>query len=88
MIHTKAVATQDTVGWERVCHIDIMKEPKSWRRGLCRLGIPWPVDPGLVKQNATEEGWAYNCYVNRKVEEYFVPRLNAALKDHLKLFDQ
>ena len=88
MIHTKAVATQDTGGWERVCHIDNLKEPKTWRRGLCRLGIPWPVDPGLVKHNATEEGWAYNCYVNRKVEEYFVPRLDAALKDHIKLFDQ
>ncbi|GKY99561.1 hypothetical protein MPSEU_000910400 [Mayamaea pseudoterrestris] len=87
MIHSKAVATQDTVGWERVCHIDIQKETNKWKRGLCRLGVPWPVDPGLIKQNATEEGWAYNCYVNRKVEEYFVPRLYGALKDQLKIFN-
>lgn len=87
MIHTKAVATQDTSGWERVCHVDIFREPNLRRRGLCRLGVPWPADPGLIKQNGTEEGWAYNCYVNRKVEEYFVPRLNAGLSKHLDFFE-
>lgn len=86
MIHSKAVATQDTARWETVCHIDYLADKRH--RGLCRLGIPWPVDPGLIKANATAEGWAYNCYVNQKVEEYFVPQLKAALKDNLKFFDQ
>jgi hypothetical protein len=86
MIHSKAVARQDTNQWEKVCHIDNQKMPEE-RRGLCRLGVPWPKDPDIAKLNATKEGWAYNCYVNEKVETYFVPRLEKALKERLKLLD-
>lgn len=87
MIHTKAVARQDTSNWESVCHIDNLSLPKE-ERGLCRLGVPWPKDLKKVAKNATEEGWAFNCYVNEKVETLFVPQLNAALKEKLHYFDQ
>jgi hypothetical protein len=50
------------------------------------LGIPWPDDPELAKNNATKDGWMYNCYVNKKVEELFVPRLEEALKERMRLF--
>ena len=86
MIHTKAVAMQDTNGWERVCHINAQSLPKR-RRGLCRLGVPWPDDPEEAKANATKEGWAYNCYVNKKVDDYFVPRLKEKLEEHSHFFD-
>lgn len=79
MIHTKAVAIQDTSGWQRVCHINNTYAPKD-QQGLCRLGVPWPKDPELAKRNATKDGWAFNCYVNEQVENYHVPRLDAELK--------
>ena len=86
MIHTKAVAVQDTVAWEKVCHINVTKLPKR-QQGLCRLGVPWPKDHDMSKPNATEEGWAFNCYVNEKVEDYFIPKLDAALAPHAHIFD-
>jgi len=86
MIHTKAVAIQDTAGWERMCHIDNLKLPKR-KQGLCRLGLPWPKDATLAAQNATKEGWAYNCYVNEKVENYLVPRLQTNLAERAHFFD-
>lgn len=82
MIHTKAVARQDTAGYERMCHINNTYLPIR-RQGLCRLGVPWPETPyvpGTI--NATEEGNAYNCYVNRQVEDYLVPKLVKELKKH------
>ena len=87
MIHSKAVAHQDTAGWERVCHVNSLKDdPRD--RGLCRLGIPWPdqAQP-LLQHNATADGWLYNCFVNKKVEEVFVPQLEAALHERMRFFD-
>jgi hypothetical protein len=86
MIHTKAVAMQDTADWERVCHIDNLKLPTR-SQGLCRLGVPWPNDPEEAEKNSTKEGWAYNCYVNDKVDNYLVPRLQDKLKKFSHFFD-
>ena len=83
MIHTKAVARQDTAGWEDWCHVDALERPEK-QRGLCRLGIPWPepwpTDPEEAEVKGTPEGWAYNCFVNPKVELELVPRLQKALE--------
>ena len=83
MIHSKAVARQDTAGWEDWCQLEALQRPKN-QRGLCRLGVPWPEpwpeDPENAEQRATPEGWAYNCYVNPKVEKEFVPRLQKAIE--------
>lgn len=88
MIHTKAVARQDTAGWERMCHINNTYLPIR-RQGLCRLGVPWP-DEGHVyvegAVNATPEGRAYNCFVNRQVEDYLVPLLKMKLEKHADFF--
>jgi hypothetical protein len=103
MIHAKAVALQDTAGWDRVCRLD---ENGVKPYGMCRLGFPWPgvhehnahilidgkVNPLMKelessKKNASEEGWVYNCFVNKKVEELYVPQLEAALKERMHFFD-
>jgi hypothetical protein len=85
MIHTKAVARQDTSGWERMCHIN-----NSYlairKQGLCRLGVPFPDDWTLRSSNATSEGWAYNCYVNHQVEDFLVPQLEKQLSKHADFF--
>jgi hypothetical protein len=85
MIHTKAVARQDTVDWVNVCHIKNRLLPLR-KQGLCRLGIPWPKDPVEAAKNATPGGWAYNCYVNEKVETIYVPKLQAAMQEKLTRF--
>lgn len=84
MVHTKAVARQDTNGWERVCHIDNFKLPKK-RQGLCRLGVPYP-DDWSPANNSTKEGWASNCYVNPQVENNLIPRLNERMAAHADFF--
>jgi hypothetical protein len=71
MIHSKAVARQDTADWARVCH--------AGGTGTCRIGFPWP--EGAEKKHITtdKEGWRYNCYVNEKVEKYWGPLLRQQL---------
>jgi hypothetical protein len=73
MLHSKAIARQDTAGWRGNCHKDV--------RGFdqCRIGFPWPEDGS----NAThdEEGWEYNCYVNQKIETYWAPLVKAKLRE-------
>lgn len=80
MLHSKAVARQDTAGWEKNCH--------SMYSGLgfdqCRLGIPWPEGDEGKEYNGKEynaEGWLYNCYVNRRIDNFWGPQLRAKLKE-------
>lgn len=70
MLHTKAVARQDTSNWKVDC---------KHNHGFCRLGTPYPegaFEAGLIEDS---DGWTYNCWVNEKVENYFVPRLQKVL---------
>ena len=72
MLHTKAMATQDTAGWQKRC--------KDEMKGPCRIGVPYPslnTSSAITKDN---QGWLYNCYVNPKIEEYWVPLLSEELK--------
>lgn len=85
MIHTKAVAIQDTSGWQRMCHVDNLKLPRR-KQGLCRLGLPWPKDPAMAAQNGTKEGWAFNCYVNEKVEAQLIPKLEESMRQRAPHF--
>jgi hypothetical protein len=80
MIHTKAVATQDTIGWKTAC--------AAWNqdtRATCRLGTPFPPEDNLHPLNLTagDEGWKFNCYVNQKAEQYWVKKLEEALKSKI-----
>lgn len=75
MLHSKSVARQDTANWKEVC---------KHNKGFCRIGTPYP--PGALEANLTEDkdGWSYNCWVNEKVEDYWVPKLQAALESSKK----
>lgn len=75
MLHTKAIARQDTSGWLHLC-----KDPDKGK-GFCRIGNPWP--PGAEEAGvlADSNGWIYNCYIDEKIEHYWVPHLESALRD-------
>ena len=77
MLHTKAVARQDTVGWLDAC----MDNYKG--KMMCRIGVPFPegYDP-VTDKTGDDKGWAYNCYVNKKTEDFWVPKLDQALKEN------
>lgn len=80
MLHTKAVATQDTVFWEEAC-----KATYDGKKS-CRLGSPFPEDmTGVNETRGTpgDEGWKFNCYVNHKIDDYWVKRLENELKNHI-----
>jgi hypothetical protein len=72
MLHTKAMATQDTAGWKTRC--------KGAMKGTCRIGVPFPdlnISSPVTKD---DNGWLYNCYVNPKIEYFWVPRLHQELQ--------
>ena len=73
MLHSKSVARQDTAGWKLNCRED--------RKGFdqCRIGFPWPEDGSNA--TADKNGWAYNCYVNPRIDNYFAPKVKAKLKE-------
>ena len=88
MLHAKAVAIQDTAGYQRMCSIENLKLAVR-RQGLCRLGVPWPKNqwPTNFKKPpiaGTKDGYAYNCFVNEQIENILVPRLEQELFQHSK----
>jgi hypothetical protein len=80
MLHTKALATQDTAGWQTRC--------KGELKGSCRIGVSWP-DTTDASTNLTKDahGWLYNCHVNQRIEEYWAPRLDQELLKQSKLVE-
>ena len=80
MIHSKAVATPDTIGWQTACKAATNLD----NRQMCRLGTPYPADDSPVDEaHGDEGGWKYNCYVNQKIDGYYVKNLEAELKDKI-----
>lgn len=73
MLHTKAMATQDTAAWEKRCTGEM-------KRGTCRIGVPYPDLNTSSTVTKDEKGWLYNCYVNPVIENYWVPRLDIELQ--------
>jgi hypothetical protein len=72
MLHAKAMAMQDTAGWEKQC--------KGEMEGSCKIGVPYPDLNTSNTVTKDEHGWLYNCYVNPKIEEFWVPLLHEELK--------
>ena len=65
------------LNWEEVCLA-------SYDGGqFCRLGVPFPEDLTGVDVDAGLDGLKFNCYVNRKIDDYFVPKLESELKEHV-----
>ena len=73
MLHAKAIATQDTAGWEKRCTGEM-------KRGTCRIGVPYPDLNTSSTVTKDSQGWMYNCYVNPKIENYWVPLLDKELR--------
>eukprot|EP00978_Attheya_sp_CCMP212_P046691 scaffold405648_cov55-Attheya_sp.AAC.1 len=73
MLHSKAVAIEDTLGWESKCKTLIR---------MCRLGTSFPRDLDQESLNETirdDDGYVYNCYINEKIEDFWVPKLQDAM---------
>lgn len=79
MLHSKAMATPDTSGWEEWC--------KNASERACRIGNPYPSSYDGGNLTIDEEGWTYNCYVNQKIESYYIPLLEEAMKGTQKEYD-
>lgn len=78
MLHTKAVATQDTVNWEEACKADYVGGV------MCRLGNPFPKTKNVTDLSAGDDhGLKHNCYVNQKIDDYWVRRLEESLEDKI-----
>mmetsp|Transcript_40430 Transcript_40430/g.49249 ORF Transcript_40430/g.49249 Transcript_40430/m.49249 type:complete len:84 (-) Transcript_40430:4-255(-) len=81
MVHTKSISPLSTFGWDGNCG----KEKNNGAR--CWIGFDWPAGEKDTEttdfSNATDDGYLYNCWVNERVEKYWVPLLENALKKRL-----
>ncbi|CAB9507485.1 Pfam:DUF23 [Seminavis robusta] len=84
MLHTKAIARQDTAGWNEICKVE-----KYGKGATCRIGVPYPEVYDEERDGpGNKDGFAYNCYINKKTETHWVPRLEKAIaKEHGHIFD-
>jgi hypothetical protein len=76
MIHTKDIDFSSTKSWKSRCRGDFKKK---WQG--CNVGIPWPNNTKVVEGGAHDDGNGieYNCFLNNKVEDYWIPRLEQAI---------
>jgi hypothetical protein len=74
MVHTKTIGRDLTFNYESGCKHN---RSKTWQK--CLVAYPWPND-STNKEPFDQIGMGYNCYVNRKVEDYWIPKLKEALK--------
>ena len=71
MLHTKTKVSRNMGSWRQRC------KRSSFIEGYCHIGFP------VTKNNAEHyrgDGYAYNCYVNEKIESYWWPKLVEAVK--------
>jgi hypothetical protein len=82
MIHTKSLDIGQTQNWKNKCRFDFARKYLG-----CHVGFPWPnsnTNNGLVASNTNgtydaATGWEYNCFVNQRVDSYWIPRLEEAM---------
>mmetsp|Transcript_22275 Transcript_22275/g.46144 ORF Transcript_22275/g.46144 Transcript_22275/m.46144 type:complete len:222 (+) Transcript_22275:2010-2675(+) len=76
MLHTKSVVWDQTKKWEKACKLN---------NPICKVGFPFPDgkdrSDGVVRN---EDGYTCNCFVNKKIESVWVPKLEAALSIKLE----
>jgi hypothetical protein len=78
MVHTKVIPPHTTNNYQQQCRYE---DPST----DCKVGYPWPTQdqsPPLDSPKMDANGMGYNCYVNYRVEEYWVPRLRLALAQY------
>lgn len=89
LVHTKTTESITTLNYKTKCRFDY---EKKWQG--CYVAVPWPANMTAgSKENAAvlglsqsapqdthdENGLEYNCWINKRVEDYYVPKLHEAL---------
>lgn len=75
MIHAKTIKKDMTSGYERKCRFDF---EKKWLG--CWVAYPWPNNTVGEEGAHTADGMEYNCFINKQVDDYWVPRLRKQLQ--------
>jgi predicted membrane-bound mannosyltransferase len=75
MVHTKVIDASETRNYLDRCRYGDQQQV------ICMVGYPWPESKaaGSITHEHDARGMGYNCYINKRVEEYWAPRLRAAL---------
>lgn len=76
MVHAKTTESVTTRGFSKKCRYDY---EKKWQG--CFVAYPWPSNStNTNEKNAHDkDGMEYNCWINDRVEDYYVPKLREAL---------
>lgn len=74
MVHTKSLQRDMTAGYKSTCRFDYAKK---WQG--CWVAYPWPEGLKQTKEAHDKDGMEYNCYINQKVDDVWVPKLREAL---------
>lgn len=77
LVHTKTTESETTRGYKTRCRYDY---EKKWQG--CYVAFPYPsnITNKNTEKNAHDtEGMEYNCWINERVEGYYVPKLREAL---------
>lgn len=78
MVHTKKVTWKQSRDYKRRCHVDARKDQRLMSRG-CYIGFPSP-NGTAIKGEHGGDGMEYNCYMNQKVEHYWLPILKERMQ--------
>lgn len=91
LVHTRSVMPRETMFRSTICQV-------NFKRTNCLLGyecpesVEWMDDMGRAKGSRTktnmnqhhdEDGNFCSCWVNSHVENYWIPRLQQGLQEHL-----
>ena len=78
MIHTKSLKADMTARYKTRCRHDWQKK---WQG--CWVAVPYPSNVSATDVHKPEydiDGMEYNCYINERVDNYWVPKLREAMK--------
>lgn len=83
MVHAKSISAENTLQYEKNCRPDSKRRQTS-----CLVGFPWP--NGLYNKTnmGNDDGFGYNCFVNDRVETFWLPKLKEALAQRRETDDK
>lgn len=78
MVHTKIVTWKNTRDTPLRCH-KTGRVNRLWRAKGCYIGFPSPNGTATYGLSGEDE-MVYNCFINQKVENYWLPKLKEQLE--------
>ena len=82
MLHTKTTVPEYTTDWKTRCKAGY----KPVHGQKCRVGFPWPNNNENIPEKMTSDGFAYNCFTNEKLVNFWIPKLREAMNArHVRL---